>query len=211
MVAAHDSIRALQGMSGLGEALFPGTRRKVLGLVFREPDRAYSLSELIEAADAGSGAVQREVERLAGCGLLAVDAAGRQKRYRANRDAPIFDELCSLVAKTMGVVPALADAVNASDDAIRLALVYGSVARGSDRADSDIDLLLVSDSMSLEEVFAFLAPVEDQLGRKISPTLYTSDELARRLREGNPFLKRVLAGKHIWLKGDMDAIGFTAG
>lgn len=154
--------------------------------------------------------MQREVERLAACGLLAVDVAGRRKRYRANRDAPIFDELCSLVAKTMGVVPTLADAVNAVDDAIRLALVYGSVARGSDRAESDIDLLLVSDSMSLEEVFAFLAPVEDQLDRKISPTLYTSDELARRLREGNPFLKRVFAGKHIWLKGDMDAIGFAA-
>jgi predicted nucleotidyltransferase len=111
----------------------------------------------------------------------------------------------------MGVVPTLADAVNASDGAIRLALVYGSVARGSDDAGSDVDLLLVSDSMSLEDVFAFLAPVEDQLCRKISPTLYTSDELARRLREGNPFLKRVLTGKYIWLKGDMDAIGLTAG
>lgn len=198
-------------MSGLAEALFPGTRRKLLGLVFREPDRAYSLGELIELAGAGSGAVQREVERLARSGLLAVDAAGRQKRYRANRDAPIFDELCSLVAKTMGVVPTLADAVNALGDVIRLALVYGSVAHGNDRAESDIDLLLVSDSMSLEQVFAFLAPVEDQLDRKVSPVLYTSDDLARRLREGNPFLKRVIAGKYIWIKGDMDAIGCTAG
>lgn len=210
-MATHSTNGGLHGIGGLGEALFPGTRRKVLGLVFGQPDRAYSLGELIELAGAGSGAVQREVERLAACGLLAVDAAGRQKRYRANRDAPIFDELCSLVAKTMGVVPTLADTLNASDDAIRLALVYGSVARGSDRAESDIDLLLVSDSMSLEDVFAFLAPVEDKLRRKISPTLYTSDEFARRLREGNPFLRRVLTGKYIWLKGDMDAVGLTAG
>lgn len=197
--------------SGLADALFPGTRSKVLGLVFGQPDRAYSLGELISLADAGSGAVQREVQRLAGSGLLVVETVGRQKLYRANRAAPVFDELCSLVAKTMGPEPRLASAIAAAGDDITLALLYGSVARGTDRADSDIDLLLVSDRLSLEDVFALLAPVEEELGRKISPTVYTSKEFERRQREGNPFLKRVLAGKYILLKGDSDAVQSPGG
>lgn len=198
------------GPSGLADALFPGTRRKVLGLVFGQPDRAYALGELIKLAGAGSGAVQREVQRLTGSGLLAVDTVDRQRLYRANREAPIFDELCSLVAKTLGPVPRLAGAVEAAGGTISAAMIYGSVARGTDRADSDIDLLLVSDRMSLEDVFALLGPVEEELGRKISPTVYTVDEFDQRVREGNPFLKRVLAGTHIVLKGDMDAVEFSA-
>lgn len=197
--------------SGLADALFPGTRRKVLGLTFGQPDRSYSLGELIELAGAGSGAVQREVQRLAGSGLLTVDSVGRQKLYRANRQAPIFEELCSLVAKTMGPASKLAAAVDAAGDAIRLALIYGSVARGTDRADSDIDLLLVSDRLSLEDVFTMLAPIEEELGRTVSPTVYTADEFERRLRAGNPFLKRLLAEAHILLKGDMDVTAIPTG
>lgn len=190
--------------TGLAEALFPGTRRKLLALLFGQPGRAYSISELIELAGAGFGAVQREVQRLSASGLLAVDVTGRQKLYRANPEAPIHDELCALVAKTMGPAQRLAEALEAADDAIELALVYGSVADGSDRADSDIDLLLVSDTLALEDVFRLVAAAESELGRTISPTVYTSEEFHRRVREGNPFLKRVLAGKHVTLKGEND-------
>lgn len=196
--------------TGLADALFPGTRRKLLGLLFGQPGRAYTISELIELAGAGFGAVQREVQRLSASGLLKVEVTGRQKLYRANPDAPIHDELCALVAKTMGPAQRLAEALQAADDTIELALVYGSVADGTDRADSDIDLLLVSDTLSLEDVFRLVAAAEDELGRTISPTVYTSEEFHRRVREGNPFLKRVLAGKHVKLKGENDG-PFAAG
>ena len=104
----------------------------------------------------------------------------------------------------MGPVQRLVEALEAADDAIELTLVYGSVADGSDRADSDIDLLMVSDTLSLEDAFRLVAAAESELGRTISPTVYTSGEFHRRVREGNPFLKRVLAGKHVILKGEND-------
>lgn len=203
MNAAQQS-RQFGRSTGLAEALFPGTRRKVLGLLYGQPGRACSISELIELAGAGFGAVQREVQRLSASGLLAVEVTGRRKLYRANPDAPIHDELCALVAKTMGPAQRLAEVLTAADDAIELALVYGSVADGSGRADSDIELLLVSDTLSLEDVFGLVAAAEGELGRTISPTVYTSEEFHRRVREGNPFLKRVLAGKHVKLKGEND-------
>jgi predicted nucleotidyltransferase len=84
---------------------------------------------------------------------------------------------------------------------IDLALVYGSVAHGADRAKSDIDLLVVADDLLLEELFARLAPLEEKLGRTINPTLYTRADFGRRRRDGNPFLKRVLTGEHVVLLG----------
>lgn len=209
MSATHQS-RQSGPSTGLADALFPGTRRKLLDLLFGQPGRAYSISELIELAGAGFGAVQREVQRLSASGLLTVEVTGRQKLYRANPDAPIYEELCTLVAKTMGPAQHIREALDAADDAVELALVYGSVADGSDRADSDIDLLLVSDTLSLEDVFRLVASAERELGRTISPTVYTSEEFHGRVREGNPFLKRILAGKHVKLKGDNDG-PFTSG
>ena len=191
-------------LTSFGEALFPGTRKKILRLFFGQPERSYTISELIDLADAGSGAVQREVERLTASGLLKADSVGRQKRYRANPDSPIYAELHSLVTKAFGPAERLRETLWSAGDSVDLAILYGSVAKGTDRADSDIDVLLVSDSLSLEDAFRLLSPVETELGRKVNPTLYTRSEFRKRFESGNPFLRRVLAGKHTVLKGDID-------
>jgi predicted nucleotidyltransferase len=90
---------------------------------------------------------------------------------------------------------------------VHAAWLYGSLAKGSDRAQSDIDVLIVADDLTLEEVYAALAPAEKRLGRNVSPTLYTSKEFERRRAAGNTFLSRVLAGKRILLIGDDHALG----
>jgi predicted nucleotidyltransferase len=154
----------------------------------------------------GSGAVQRELERLTASGLVDVNLVGGQKRYSANRASPIFDELGALVAKTAGVAGALAAALAPLGDSVRFAALYGSVAKETDRASSDIDVLLVGDDLALESVFSALEPAERRLGRRITPTVYTPEEFNRRRREGHPFLTKVLAGEHIVLLGSEDAV-----
>lgn len=89
--------------SGLADALFPGTRQRVLGLLFGQPARSFYTSEVIELAASGSGAVQRELTTLAQSGLVTVKAIGNQKHYQANPDSPIFAELCAIVRKTIGL------------------------------------------------------------------------------------------------------------
>lgn len=179
---------------GLAAALFSATQRRVLGLLFGEPGRTFFITEMISLVGAGSGAVQREVRRLAESGLLKVTYVGRQKHYQANREAPIFEELRSIVMKTLGVAEVLRTALALLNDHIHLALLYGSVAKGKDTARSDIDLLIVSDVLTLEQIYEALAPVEQRLGRRISPTLYTTAEFQRRRAQGNAFLTKVLAG-----------------
>ena len=187
--------------TSLADALFTATQQRVLGLLFGQPNRTFFASELMSLARAGSGGVQRELKRLADSGLVTVSRVGNQKHYQANRASPVFDELCNMVRKTVGLREPIRAALAPMEARIVHAAVYGSVAKQTDTATSDVDLLVVSDELTLEELYASLAPAEKSLGRKINPTLYTSREFERRRRSGNPFLKRVLAGEHIVLIG----------
>ena len=131
---------------------------------------------------------------------------GNQKRYRANPDAPIHDELAAIVRKTFGLAAPLREALAPLADRLHVAFVYGSVAKGSDTASSDIDLMLVSDDLTYPEVMTALHPVIESLGREINPTLYTPADLRKRIAAGNSFITRVLAEPNTWLVGSENAI-----
>lgn len=176
--------------------LFSSTQQRVLGLIFGQPARSFTVSELISLAQMGSGAVQREIERLARTELVTVDIVEGRKKYRANPSSPIFSELRSIVEKTVGVAEQVRSALLPVAQTIRAAILFGSVAKKSDRAGSDIDILVVSDDLSLEEIYRLMAPVEERLGRRVSPTVYTAREFESRKRGGSAFLKKLLAGEH---------------
>lgn len=201
--AAHAAAPA---RTSVADALFTATQQRVLSLLFGQPERSFFTKELIELTGGGSGAVQRELARLQQSGLVVQTVLGNQKHYQANAQAPIFAELRGIVGKMLGPADALRQALAPIAAEVRLALLYGSVARRSDTAHSDFDLLLVSDTLTLEQVYAALAPAEQQLGRPVSPTLYTSAEFRKRLEQGNPFLTKILAGNTIALIGDKDAV-----
>jgi predicted nucleotidyltransferase len=192
------------GRRGLSDALFSKTQQRVLGLFFGQPDRQFFLQELINLSGSGSGAVQREVATLVDSGLVEVTQFGAQKFYRAHRAAPIFDELRAIVMKTVGLADPLRAALRPLGKRITLAFVFGSVAKGTDRAQSDIDLLVVGDNLTLEQLFSRLASAERKLGRTISPTLYTRAEYRSRIETRNTFLQKVRSGERILLIGSED-------
>ena len=197
---------ALYASANLSDALFTATQQRVLGCLFGQPGRSFSISELIQTTGAGSGAVQRELARLSGSGLLSVEQLGKQKLYRANPDSPIHDELVAIVRKTFGLAMPLREALAPLADHLHAAFVYGSVAKGRDTASSDIDLMLVSDALTYADAMAALHPLMERLGREINPTLYTRAELRKRIAEGNSFVTRVLAQPRLWLIGSDDAL-----
>lgn len=199
--AAHKLVSA---STSLADALFTTTQQRVLALLFGQPGRSFYASELIERTGSGSGAVQRELKQLTSSGLVTVKRIGNQKHYQANPDSPVFEELRGLVIKTVALAGPIGAALAPLADRIDLALVYGSVAKGTDTATSDIDILIVADGVTLEDIYSALAPVEAVLDRKISPTLYTPQEFADRKASGNPFLTRVLSGEHLVLIGNED-------
>ncbi|HEX5083425.1 MAG TPA: nucleotidyltransferase domain-containing protein [Blastocatellia bacterium] len=186
-------------------ALFTATQQRVLGLLFGQPDRSFFATELIGLAGSGSGAVQRELQRLAESGLVNVSRVGNQKHYRANRAAPIFRELRGIAVKTFGPAGVLREALAPLAGRIAAAWLFGSVARRSDHARSDIDVLIVAGDLALESVYAALRPAEKRLGRRVSPMLYTPAEFRRRREAGESVLSKVMSGERILLVGEGDA------
>jgi predicted nucleotidyltransferase len=187
----------------VADALFTSTQRRVLAILFGQSDRSFFATEIFRQAKSGRGSVQRELERLTASGLVSVTTIGAQRHYQANAEAPVFEELRSIIRKTVGLTDPIRAALQPLAKKLNVAFIYGSVARGEERADSDIDLLLVSNDLTLEEVIRRLLPVERSLQRTINPTLYTTAEYARRDR--NAFLKKVTSGKKIMLLGSDDA------
>ena len=187
---------------GLADALFSKVQQRVLGILFGNPSRSFYANEIIRAARSGSGAVQRELARLQASGLVTVKQMGRQRHYQANADSPLFDELRSLAAKTFALADVLRAALEPVAGEIRAAFVYGSIAKGTDSAASDIDVLVISDSLAHADLFRALERATEQLGRKVAPTIYSSQELHERVRTESAFVRRVLAQPKMWLIGD---------
>jgi len=191
----------------LADALFSGTQQRVLAWLFGQPERSFYATELIGLAGAGSGAVQRELARLAQSGLVTARAVGNQKHYQANPAAPIYAELCGIVQKTVGLAEPLREALAPLAHRIHAAFVYGSVAKREDTAASDIDLMLVSDDLAYPDLYAALEAASQRLGRTVNPTIYTPQELGRRVKRKEAFTTRVLAQPKLWLIGGEDALG----
>ena len=187
---------------GLADALFSATQQRVLGVLFGQPERSFYATELIGSVGGGSGAVQRELARLTQSGLLTVRRIGNQKHYQANPDSPIFPELCGIALKTVGLAEPLRDALAPLVSKIHAAFVYGSVVKRQDTAGSDIDLMVVSDSLTYADVFGALEEVGTRLGRPVNPTVYTRQEMGKRIQKGNAFMTRVLAQPKLWLIGE---------
>lgn len=193
--------------TGFSDALFSGTRQRVLGILFGQPTRSFYANELISLAARGSGAVQRELATLSNSGLVTVKAVGNQKHYQANPDSPIFIELCSIVQKTIGLADPLREALEPLASQIIAAFVYGSVAKKTDTAGSDIDLMLLSDEISYGELFSTLENAGNQLGRPVNPTILTLDEFQQRLTNHESFLTRVMEQPKIWIIGGSNDLG----
>lgn len=191
----------------LADALFSTTQQRVLAYLFGQPERSFFATELIALAGGGSGAVQRELLRLVESGLVTVTRVGTQKHYQANPKSPIFAELCAIAQKTMGLAEPLRKALAPLAKRIAVAFVFGSIAKRSDTASSDIDVLVISDSVDYADVFAALQSAEAKLDRTINPTVYTPANWRKRRKSGNAFAVKVAAQPKLFLIGTERELG----
>jgi predicted nucleotidyltransferase len=186
---------------GLADALFSKVQQRVLGLLFVNTDRSFYTNEIVRFVDSGIGVVQRELEKLAQSGLVTIKKIGNQKHYQANPDTPIFAELRGIVLKTVGLADILRLALLPLSDKIQAAFIYGSIAKGSDTAKSDIDILIIGTDLAYADVYEALSAHESDIGRPVNPSIYSTQELQRKLAEDNAFVSRVLEQPKIFLIG----------
>lgn len=206
IVPEMGSLVAKRPASSLARALFTPVQQRVLGLLFGQPDRRFQSAELIRLAGSGTGAVHRQLQRLAATGLVLVAREGNQKYYRANKESPVYSELHGLVVKTVGLVDPLREALAPLADGIRVAFIFGSIAKGSDRAASDLDLLVIADDLAYADVYTALEGAEVKLGRPVNPTVMTTAEWKKK-RTRDSFAARVAGQPKVFVIGSEDALG----
>ena len=185
----------------ISNALFSKVQQRVLGLIFGRPERSFYMSEIVRAVHSGTGAVERELSRLQRSGLVSVERIGNQKHYQANRQSPIFAELQSLVVKTVAMTEPIRKSLEPYSDSIKAAFVYGSVAKGTDTASSDIDLMVIGDELNYSDLYAALQNVEDALGRNVSPVFLSLKDWWRKASEKGSFVSKVNSLPKIFVLG----------
>ncbi|MBT3206508.1 MAG: transcriptional regulator [Gammaproteobacteria bacterium] len=194
----------------IADALFTKSQQRVLSLLFGKPDASFYTNEIVRQASMGRGTITRELEKLASSGLVTVTKAGNQRHYQANQESPVYKELSGIVRKTFGIADVLKQALQPVIEKLELAFVYGSIAKGTETFDSDIDLMLIGGGLNYNEVIELLMPAEESLQRDINPTLFTQKEYQNRLEDGQSFLQRVMDQPKIMIKGEIDDTGKSA-
>lgn len=184
---------------GTIDSLFPVTRKKLLALLYGRPDEEFYLRELLRAAGAGHGVVQRELSNLVEGGIVVREERKGRIYFRANRQCPIFDELRSLIVKTAGLSDVIYEAL-AGVKGIMIAFIFGSVARGEEGSDSDVDIAVIG-KCSFRSVVAAIAPAQEALGREVNPTVFPPAEFAMKAKRKDHFVRSLLDGEKIFVIG----------
>jgi predicted nucleotidyltransferase len=176
-------------------------QQRVLALIFGQPERSFYGSEIVRNVHSGTGAVERELSRLQRSGLVSVERIGNQKHYRANHDSPIFEELQSLIKKTVGLAEPIRKSLVPYADAIKTAFVYGSVAKGTDTARSDIDLMVIGDGLNYSDLYTAAQQAEAQLRRKINPMFLSPKDWQRKASNIGSVVNKISISPKIFIIG----------
>jgi predicted nucleotidyltransferase len=184
----------------LCSGLFGKTRQAVLARLYGRTDSTFYTKQILDAVKIGRGTVQRELKNLTDAGIIIREVQGRQVYYHANEKCPIFNELKSIVRKTFGVADVIRQALASSERKIRVAFIFGSVARSADDRRSDIDLMVVG-RMSFGDVVSLLGPAEETLGREVNPVVYPIAEFQKKVKDDHHFVKTVLEEEKIFVIG----------
>lgn len=192
--------------TSIANALFTKSQQRVLGLLYGKPDKSFYTNEIVRWADMGRGTISRELDKLVAAGLLEVSRVGNQHHYKANSNNPVYSELKAIIRKTFGIADLIKAALVSIDVQIAWSFIYGSIAKGEDNASSDIDLLVVTESLAYADLMTVLSDAELSLGRPINPSIYTIEQIKEKLQDKSAFLSRVIKQPKIWVKGCDDDI-----
>ena len=190
-------------MKSIAHHLLGQTRSAVLATLLLRPEAALHVRELARLTGTSPGSLHRELRALTELGLLTREAIGRQVHYRANRDSPVFEDLAGLLRKTAGLADVLRTALAPLADRILFAFVYGSVASGTERALSDVDVMVLGDADFASLVRA-VAPAQATLRREVNITPVKPAAFAAKLAARDGFAVGVQRGDKIWLMGNDD-------
>ena len=193
------------GEHALKELLGSEVRARVISHICANADEPIIAADLVRELDASATAVSRELARLCELGMLREgNPIGRARPYYLIQDFPLLPGLRSMCMYATGVVAALRAAF-ADEEGIEVAFIFGSIAAGGDRPDSDVDVIVVGDIRGID-LSGVIRGVAATTGRTINPIRFLPDEFMASIEDGDGFLHRAIERPKILLRGDRDAL-----
>jgi len=186
-----------------GTVLFGKTRRRVLGLLFGQPDESFYVRDIVRRSGAAVGAIARELDALLGAGLLERYEDGRHVYYRANKRAPVFPELERLVTKTLTLGDAFREALSPMAEGIEFAAIFGPAARGQMKATRPNHFVVIGD-VRPGEVTRALAKVPERLDAPVKQTVSSLADLRKKIADNPAFFSSLFGDFPLFVIGDPD-------
>ena len=180
------------------------TRKEVFRLYFTNPESEYYLRELERILNIPVSMIRNELIHLEEDGIFLSRKRGNLTYYLLNKSYPLFDELKSIVSKTVGVQGLFKEILN-KIKGIEVVFIYGSFAKQEENAKSDIDLFIVG-KINESKLIREINKLEKVLKREINYSIFTRDELKKKMKEKDPFIMDLLKNPKIFLIGDKDAL-----
>jgi predicted nucleotidyltransferase len=184
--------------------LFSSTRAELLSLFFNNPDEKFYLREIARHISKDAAGIKRELDTLVKIGLLGVEKRGVQKYYFADKNSPIFSEMKGLIFKTTGIQGSI-KAVLSRLKGVQMAFIYGSYAKGSEKEDSNINLMVIG-QVNITELNDVVMGLEEKMKREIDYLAFDELEYRKRKEAKDPFIREIVKGKKIFLLGKEDDI-----
>jgi len=179
-------------------------REELLALFFTNPNKKYYLRELERLLNFSVGNIRRELIKLESSGLFLSENKGNLVYYYLNQSYPLFEELKSIIFKTSGAPKILQNFLEKLNG-ISQAFIYGSFAKGEEKEDSDIDLLIIGE-VNEDKLIEVISKLERRLQREINYAIYGKEDFKKKKEERNPFILDILKEKKIFLIGDENGL-----
>jgi len=190
-------------MKSLASELLGSSRVAILATLLLRSETELHARELARVTGVSIGTLLRELGTLLALGLVKRRQVGRQVFFSADPASPVFNELASLLRKTVGLGDRLRDAMAPLAERVQVAFVYGSMAAGSAAPHSDVDVMVIGD-ISFSDVTRALHAEQSVLGREINPTVMSTAEFRSKRRARDAFVQSISKGPKIWLVGGED-------
>jgi DNA-binding transcriptional ArsR family regulator len=186
------------------QSIFPQARIEVLQNLLLNPEHGIYLREITRQSGLSLGAVQHELANLVAAELITTYKDGNRQYYKANREHPIYSDLREIFIKCDYASDVLKEALSGVVG-VRIAFIFGSVAKKTEKARSDLDVMIIG-SVGLRTLAGVLRPVSERLQREVNPYVLSPQTWRERLKTGDNFISTVEHDEKIFIKGDQNGL-----
>jgi predicted nucleotidyltransferase len=179
-------------------------RQKILSYYFTNPSKRFYVRQLASIIKEDPGNLSKELSRLEKEGIFIAETRGNQRHFCLNEKYPLYNELRSILFKTVGIEGRLKSIIG-DIKGVELSFIYGSYAANKENASSDVDVLIVG-APDEDELIKKIESAEQVLGREINYNIYPAREFKEKMKKKDNFISNILKRPRIMLKGEVDAI-----